>query len=502
MGGVHPAQEKSLSLDTLGLKVGEDYSFDFFYCERHTTESVMQITTNLLVKCPAVDYCGVCRGNGSDCCQPSDCKGSEDKCKIFTCPQNSKPGVTSANYKEMCDFVEKVCEPKDICHVAECMTLEGSCKQKPRECPNRTDECLHLDGCFLSTPNGCNYTTQCDSSKNLCYTGACNGGFCVPVDCDRGDKCKIYTCDEHIGCQMKDKCVPSSACMQSKCSIDGQCSEEPISNCKECDCEGKLNKCQVKSCNSAAECVPLPLDIDDGNPCTNDTCSEENGVTHTPLDCGVCGICNIKNGTCQENLVNCNDGNICTTELCGSNGQCLHLPVSCEDNNKCTIDTCDPFKGGCQHTLVKCPDLNQCQIGYCDKDKGCLYKPRECQSDFFCIESACDDVFGCMFFDKECVADNPRCQKGICNNETRECTSKDYDPAPFICSTAKVVSTSVIAGVTVAGAAALGLAIFGGKKGYDYWKDTQGDKISMANSNPLYEAKNANGGENPLYTAD
>ena len=37
----------SVDLDTLGLTVGNSYSFDFFFAERHTTESNMLITTSI-----------------------------------------------------------------------------------------------------------------------------------------------------------------------------------------------------------------------------------------------------------------------------------------------------------------------------------------------------------------------------------------------------------------------------------------------------------------------
>ena len=47
LGGVHGSVTKSVNLDTLGLTSGLNYQFDFFYCERHTTESHMRITTSI-----------------------------------------------------------------------------------------------------------------------------------------------------------------------------------------------------------------------------------------------------------------------------------------------------------------------------------------------------------------------------------------------------------------------------------------------------------------------
>lgn len=53
LGGVHGAQNQSVNLDTIMAgKASGDYSFDFFFAERHTTQSNLMITTSLLFKDP------------------------------------------------------------------------------------------------------------------------------------------------------------------------------------------------------------------------------------------------------------------------------------------------------------------------------------------------------------------------------------------------------------------------------------------------------------------
>jgi fibro-slime domain-containing protein len=47
LGGVHGAVSGSVSLDDLGLTLGETYSFDLFFAERHTTESNFRIDTSI-----------------------------------------------------------------------------------------------------------------------------------------------------------------------------------------------------------------------------------------------------------------------------------------------------------------------------------------------------------------------------------------------------------------------------------------------------------------------
>jgi fibro-slime domain-containing protein len=47
LGGVHGAQSASVNLDTLGLTEGQKYDFDFYFAERHTTESNLKFTTSI-----------------------------------------------------------------------------------------------------------------------------------------------------------------------------------------------------------------------------------------------------------------------------------------------------------------------------------------------------------------------------------------------------------------------------------------------------------------------
>jgi fibro-slime domain-containing protein len=47
LGGVHGAIEQQIELNRLGLVDGENYKLDFFFAERHRTQSNFKITTNL-----------------------------------------------------------------------------------------------------------------------------------------------------------------------------------------------------------------------------------------------------------------------------------------------------------------------------------------------------------------------------------------------------------------------------------------------------------------------
>jgi len=50
LGGVHAAHDQYLDLSRLGLEDGESYRLDFFFAERHRTQSNFRIHTNLKLK--------------------------------------------------------------------------------------------------------------------------------------------------------------------------------------------------------------------------------------------------------------------------------------------------------------------------------------------------------------------------------------------------------------------------------------------------------------------
>ncbi|MCX5689574.1 MAG: fibro-slime domain-containing protein [Planctomycetota bacterium] len=47
LGGVHSVQAASVNLDTLGLTAGQDYSFNLFFAERHTSLSNFSMQTSI-----------------------------------------------------------------------------------------------------------------------------------------------------------------------------------------------------------------------------------------------------------------------------------------------------------------------------------------------------------------------------------------------------------------------------------------------------------------------
>eukprot|EP01133_Synstelium_polycarpum_P004408 gene4408-5163_t len=496
LGGLHSAKEGSVDLRTLGLTIGNTYSFDFFYCERHTPDSTMRIETNIEVFC-VTDYCGVCNGDGSSCCSPSTCD-DKNSCTIDSCPAANTPGINKDNWKSFC-----INKPMECAQTSKCQTI--GCKDG--QCVATGDrECAH-QSCKTATCTerlGCQYNDKC-VAKDLCEIVTCdatNKDACITkaVDCNKGDLCMDYSCNPTAGCVATPKnCVnDTNPCTSHRCEAStGQCitsiPAEP------CDCKCSPNLCQEGSCDlGTGNCILSDRNIDDNNLCTVDECHVSDGtITHTAIPCTGCEQC--VGGVCKPVDTVCDDFNVCTVDKC-TNTTCTHELINCDDNDPCTIDSCDAVKG-CQYAEFVCADEGNCQVGVCTKGVGCGLAPRVCESTNFCNVTMCDEMLGCVNFPRKCVPDNTRCQSGVCNAETQECESEDYDPKPFVCKTAAVVSVGVIAGVTVAAAVAVALAVFGGKKGYDYWKTTQNQKISNSVGNPLYET-NPSHGNNPLYAND
>ncbi len=183
------------------------------------------------------------------------------------------------------------------------------------------------------------------------------------------------------------------------------------------DCDGDVDEPDL------LEGVFVPL-CDDGNPCTKDSCAADAGCVNTVLDEGECGDgnpCTVADhcvdGQCVGDLVECDDENPCTENVCTKNGGCEYLaaPGSCDDGNPCTVgDQCN--EGTCAGFAVEC----DCKAGgdcavledgdlcngtlFCSKDKlpyQCAVLPGsevQCPipsfvadgKDWLCLQAACD----------------------------------------------------------------------------------------------------------------
>ncbi len=206
---------------------------------------------------------------------------------------------------------------------------------------------------------------------DFCTTHTCVDSACIPIarDCDDGDACTEDACDPSTGAcsHISMTCAADEAC------VLGQC----------------LNTCA----NDEA--------CDDGDPCTNDTCI--NGVcvlldkcvssdacldvschpdtgacTFAPTLCDAGQVC--IDGGCVALCTtdgDCDDNDLCTSDVCGSHFACEYITIDCDDGDACTTDACDPATGVCINDDMVCAAHELCVEGSCYT--ACMDSP-ECGS--------------------------------------------------------------------------------------------------------------------------
>ena len=70
--------------------------------------------------------------------------------------------------------------------------------------------------------------------------------------------------------------------------------------------------------------------------------------------------------------VDCDDGDACTEDSCSEAAGCQTYSPSCDDGLACTVDDCDPATG-CTFTPDDslCATAGLCETGVCDPESGC-----------------------------------------------------------------------------------------------------------------------------------
>jgi len=158
--------------------------------------------------------------------------------------------------------------------------------------------------------------------------------------------------------------------------------------------------------NLVAVCA-VNADCDDGNVCTQDTCTGSQ-CTHT------------------NNTVSCNDGNACTPNDTCSGGVCAGgLPPACNDGNACTANTCNPATGLCENPPLVCNDGNACTDDACVAGTGCVFTNDNTNT---CSDgSLCTSPDVCQ--NGACVGQNPV----TCAPDANACTTEACNPATGAC---------------------------------------------------------------------
>lgn len=175
---------------------------------------------------------------------------------------------------------------------------------------------------------------------------------------------------------------------------------------------------------SGSDAAPLPIEVrvevkpvpdcEDGNGCTADFFDREAGVCRHPAEdlpcddfnpCTPVGMC--VDGVCRSEGTACDDGDVCTEDLCNPSTGCFHpIREDCDDDNPCTEDRCDPVLG-CRSDVLPdgtpCPDQDPCTSseiclsGQCQTIQVPEGTPCDdgdpCSTDDQCIDGECRDPF-------------------------------------------------------------------------------------------------------------
>jgi len=336
-------------------------------------------------------------------------------------------------------------------------------------CNSLTGECTHFfPHCVECECHECN-------DHNPCTLDSCNhtNGCCRhdPVHCNEDDKCSLSVCDVFGGCQVvwhKD-CNDDNPCTVESCDpATGSC----ITNPKPCGTELQIvgDACEWPVCDPhTGQCMIEHLDVDDHNPCTVDTCDTETGAVHTKIDCPIdvtrpclIPICLDYSGGCAFQPLDCDDHNPCTDDTCqtpggtcghtqkncgcdsrgrlisdpcmacgcsADAGGCFVRPISCDDHNPCTTDACISSTGACVHAELDCGCSpagtvvdNVCLFCTCSVDAGgCKTYERNCDDKDPTTRDWCEHPAGCRHARRACPDDGNLCTEEVLDPKTGQC---------------------------------------------------------------------------------
>jgi hypothetical protein len=318
-------------------------------------------------------------GDGTPCGDDNECNGDERCDAAGHCMPGEPLDVDDGNpcTADVCDASAGVgheplpvgtsCADLDVCDGAEACDGAGSCApgtplliDDSNACT--TDSCDPVSGprhVPVPSGNSCADADRCNGDETCDGAGHCVGGG--PPSADDGNPCTEDSCDPATGPQH----TPSP--LGTRCDNDNVC-------------DG------VSTCDGNGACVAGPVPSpDDGNPCTTDTCDPVLGVRHTPVTQGT----------------SCEDGDLCNgTERCSADAQCEPGTVpDLDDDNPCTIDTCDPATGVDHDPAplgTSCPNDDLCDGGEtCDGAGSCTPgTPPALDDGNLCTTDSCHPTLG------------------------------------------------------------------------------------------------------------
>jgi hypothetical protein len=308
------------------------------------------------------------------CDDGNACNGVEDCDPVSGCyirvPPPDCRDIQPCDGIRTCDPVEGRC----VDLPAPCADPDGNVCNGSLACQRRVVEpfyeCIPVPPLQCDDGNPCNGVEACDPATG-CYPQT------HPPNCDDGNFCNgEETCDPATGaCVAGDprECEDGNVCNGVMiCHATEGCIPDPFRQPIHCD-DGRL--CNgTETCDpQTGDCLPgEPLECEDGNICNGVLlCDDDDGCVadplNPPIDCsngdacdGVEG-CDPLTGECLPGApLDCDDRNSCSIDTCSRTAGCGHQWLAegapCSDGDPCTLD--DTCRGNVcvpTHQACLCP---------------------------------------------------------------------------------------------------------------------------------------------------
>lgn len=275
----------------------------------------------------------------------------------------------------------------------------------------------------ISINNGCNI--EC---KGFCGLN----GLCICPECknNNNDYCYNYKCKsdnyKSTGCYREEiKCEKRNFCERVIKNSNNPLCCEYISNASNCNL---ISKCNIGICDKNIGCRSNPINCDDNNPCTIDSCNNINGCIHTNNTAYNCSVqyegkimiknCYVEGNVCKPAIYinECKCKNICEIPYFNPNTKFCECKNKNEECNKLNTNKC--LKGICVNGECKfvenitktyeCMDLvpEDGYAGFCNINNG-LCDRKEIGTTHLtnlCYNSGCENR-------------NTKCKRYKCEND-------------------------------------------------------------------------------------
>ena len=306
----------------------------------------------------------------------------------------------------------------------------------------------------------------CEGNDQCVAVAICFDATCIPrcfgdLDCNDGNSCSSDLCDEETGICSNAFAAPGATCDEGVCTNDGECvgcfvGTGPIDvGCTESSpiCLVGEGGASCVDCLEESDCPHVTCAV---SVCTDNACIDL-PIEPTPTTCGEGTCSNAGFIVCRndESVVECEprpDGSTCDAGFCALAASCdegvctVDDYRTCDDDNPCTVDSCDEELGRCSNVIVEAGTL--CDTGVCSASGVCVG----------CIVAAGPVDVGCTAASPMCLvgeggatcveclaaSDCPHvtCAVSTCSDNT--CIDAPIEPSPTTCGEGTCASEGFI----------------------------------------------------------